>query len=347
MPLANVHLNGSINLADTRTVFEEVTARVPMGLRRIPDGETGERSTWVTWQVSRFDESPDFERVATTNPPSARPRFRLVTENPDAELQWPDLGYRAAYADSYAEFISMRDSGVIPAGIRFQVQYPTPLAAVGSWLVPEDHLRVEASYAQALFADLQELLAVIPAEDLAVQWDVALEFAVIEGQFPSDPALDMGGLADRVARCVDQVPDGVPVGMHLCYGDSGHHHFVQPQSLQPQVQFANTVATKAARRVCFISFTVPQDRDNESYFAPLAGLQGTNELDLSFGIVPYHPQDQARGTTDRQVQQIEASLPPGTEWALGTECGMGRMGPDVVLRTLDLHREILQEYGAN
>lgn len=114
--------------------------------------------------------------------------------------------------------------------------------------------------------------------------------------------------------------------MKASYGDSGHHHFVQPQSLQPQVQFANTVATKAARRVCFISFTVPQDRDNESYFAPLAGLQRTNELDLSFGIVPYHPQDQARGTTARQVQQIEASLPPGTEWALGTECGMGRTG---------------------
>jgi len=32
-------------------------------------------------------------------------------------------------------------------------------------------------------------------------------------------------------RCVDRVPGDVPVGLHLCYGDYGHQHFKQPESL--------------------------------------------------------------------------------------------------------------------
>ena len=42
MPPTHVHFNGSVNLADTETVLREITARVPSGLRRIPDGETGD-----------------------------------------------------------------------------------------------------------------------------------------------------------------------------------------------------------------------------------------------------------------------------------------------------------------
>ena len=31
----------------------------------------------------------------------------------------------------------------------------------------------------------------------------------------------------------------VPVGMHLCYGDYGHQHFTQPESLALQVELVN------------------------------------------------------------------------------------------------------------
>ena len=46
MPASHVHFNGSVNLADTESVMREITARVPSGLRRIPDGETGDRA-WL------------------------------------------------------------------------------------------------------------------------------------------------------------------------------------------------------------------------------------------------------------------------------------------------------------
>ena len=47
MPPRNVHLVGSVPLADARTVFETVSAALGPRLRRIPDGETGERSDWI------------------------------------------------------------------------------------------------------------------------------------------------------------------------------------------------------------------------------------------------------------------------------------------------------------
>ena len=58
MPADHVHFNGSVNLADTESVMREITSRVPSGLRRIPDGETGDRSNWIYFQLQRFLQLP-------------------------------------------------------------------------------------------------------------------------------------------------------------------------------------------------------------------------------------------------------------------------------------------------
>ena len=41
MPPNSVHFNGSVNLADTETVMREISTRIPHGVRRMTDGETG------------------------------------------------------------------------------------------------------------------------------------------------------------------------------------------------------------------------------------------------------------------------------------------------------------------
>ena len=48
--------------------------------------------------------------------------------------------------------------------------------------------------------------------------------------------------------------------MHLCYGDYGHQHFKQPESLQMQVRLVNAVVRARERPVNWFSFTVPQAR---------------------------------------------------------------------------------------
>jgi len=46
--MRHVHLVGSVPLKNAREVFETVCAALGPKLKRVPDGETGERSDWIT-----------------------------------------------------------------------------------------------------------------------------------------------------------------------------------------------------------------------------------------------------------------------------------------------------------
>jgi hypothetical protein len=348
MPPTKVHFNGSVNLADAATVFDEIATRVPRGLTRIPDGETGERAGWIQFQIQRFQQVNGLE--AAVEPADGDvvynrpPRLRLADGARPDELEWPDLGYATAYLQSWAGFRERRADGRIPAGTRFQVQYPTPLASINQWIVPEQHTALEESYQRALFADLDRVLAEVPHADLAVQWDVAVEFGILEGSFDAVAAHDFDAIVGRIVGCLERVPAEVPAGLHLCYGDLGHQHFVQPESLELQVRLVNSVLQGLTRELSFVSFTVPQDRSDAAYFAPLAKLATDARTELCFGVVPYHPGEQASGVTDAQVAAIDARLPAGTGWAVSTECGLGRTDRADVPGLLDLHREILDAH---
>jgi len=273
------------------------------------------------------------------------PQLRLADGVDPAQMTWPDLGYADAYLGSYATFAALRRDGVIPDGVRFQVEYPTPLASIGAYIVPEQQQALLGSYEQAMFADLARLLAAVPHDEVAVQWDVAVEFSVLEEAFAPGGAQAFDAIIAGLARCVDQVPAEVPVGLHLCYGDYGHQHFKQPESLALQVRVLDAVSAAAGRAVSFASFTVPQYQRQESYFAPLTGLTTDPGTELNFALVPYHPADQEPGTTGDQVRLIDAALaasPSGSRaWGICTECGMGRADREDIPVLLDLHRQII------
>ena len=349
MPPTHAHFNGSVNLADTESVMREIAARVPSGLRRVPDGETGDRGNWIFFQMQKFLQMPslvpagpmeaaegDYEQI---------PQLRLADGVDPAQMTWPDLGYAAAYLGSYATFAALRREGVIPDGVRFQVEYPTPLASISAYVVPEQQQAMLVSYERAMFADLDRLLAAIPHDEVAVQWDVAVEFGILEEAFAPGGAQAFDAIIAGLARCIGQVPGEIPVGLHLCYGDYGHRHFMQPMSLALQVRVLNAVTAAAGREVSFVSLTVPQYQREESYFAPLAELSADPGTELNFALVPYHPADQAPGTTGDQVRLIDAALAAssggGRAWGICTECGMGRVDPEDIPVLLDLHRQII------
>ena len=118
-------------------------------------------------------------------------------------MKWPDLGYAEAYLGSYETFVALRSDGVIPAGVRFQVEYPTPLASIGGYIVPEQQQALLGSYEQAMFADLDRLLAAIPPGEVAVQWDVAVEFGILEESFAPGGAQAFDAIIAGLVRCVD------------------------------------------------------------------------------------------------------------------------------------------------
>ena len=198
----------------------------------------------------------------------------------------PDPGYAGAYLESYATFAALRDQGVIPGGVRFQVEYPTPLASISAYVVGEQQEALLGSYEQAMFTDLGRLLAALPHGDVAVQWDVAVEFGILEASFTGSGAQAFDPIVAGLARCVNQVPGDVPAGLHLCYGDYGHQHFKQPESLALQVSVLNAVSAAASRPVSFVSFTVPQYQHDPAYFAPLAGLAAGPAPNLTSRLSP-------------------------------------------------------------
>jgi hypothetical protein len=349
MPPTHVHFNGSVNLADAESVMREIVARVPSGLLRVPDGETGDRANWIFFQMQKFLQWPALVPAgpldAVVGDYEHQPLLRLADGVDPAAMSWPDPGYADAYLESYATFATLSEEGVIPPGVRFQVEYPTPLASIGAYVVPEQQQALLGSYERAMFADVDRLLAVVPHDELAVQWDVAVEFGVLEDCFGPGGSQAFDAIVASLARCVDQVPANVPAGLHLCYGDYGHQHFKQPESLALQVRVLNAVTELAGRTVSFVSFTVPQYQRDEAYFAPLAELEADPDTELNFALVPYHPAEQAPGTTDDQVRFIDAGLAASTggvrAWGISTECGMGRADRDEIPQLLDLHREII------
>jgi hypothetical protein len=337
VPPSGVHFNGSVNLPDTETVFRELAARVGELASAYPDGETGDRGAWVFFQLPVLRAAAG---IVDASPRAvlgdAFPQVRLADGVDAAGADFGDLGYAREYLASYDTFRRLREDGVVPAGTRFQVEYPTPTAVVTTWFGPEDHERVLPAYARALFADLTRLLGTVPPGDIEVQWDVAVEIGMLERDGPGQGI----ELASGLARCVDVVPGDVPVGLHLCYGDYQHQHMSEPGSLGTQVGLANTVRRRAARRIDSTAFTVPQYQDSEAYFEPLADL-AVEPARLYFGIVPYHPDRQAPGTTDRQMQLIDRYV---SDWGVCTECGMGRVDRADIPRLLDLHRSIVEDH---
>lgn len=159
MPPTSVHFNGSVNLPDAESVMQEISSRIPTGVRRMTDGETGERGYWIMFQIQKFLAMPELESVAvgtayeTSSDAPQMPQLRLAAGASADTINWPDLGYADAYAESFEIFDRLQQDGTIAAGARFQMQYPTPLASMAGTIVPEDQPAVSASYERALFAE--------------------------------------------------------------------------------------------------------------------------------------------------------------------------------------------------
>ncbi|MGI8552048.1 MAG: hypothetical protein ACR2PL_14875, partial [Dehalococcoidia bacterium] len=185
-PPRGVHLVGSVPLRNADEVFETASSILQGRLRRVPDGETGVRAGWIGWQSQVFAAHPQLEEV-----PRDPADYRRLTEFrirnaafPDS-LSFSDLGYAKAAKDSYADFKRLKESGSIPEPYRFQVSLPTPLAPILGFVEPASQVAVEPAYESRLLAEVDEISATIPHDQLAIQWDTAVEFAVLEGVWPS------------------------------------------------------------------------------------------------------------------------------------------------------------------
>ncbi|WP_372985023.1 hypothetical protein [Microbacterium sp.] len=336
-------LVGSVNFDDAETTMRTAAELLGPRLRRIPDGEVGKRFHWIMFQPDVLGEADGIERIGDEPIPfragiDARP-LRIADGVDAASIQLPPLGYADAAIESYAIFSRLRDEGVVPAATRFQVSLPTTVAVVSSFFFGDDRAAIDPVYTAALRREVDSILAAIPHDDLAIQWDVASEMGIIEAAPAFGRVMDVWwegdpfpGLVSRLAGLIDAVPADVEVGVHLCYGDVAEKHFFEPTDAANLVGYANAVIAASARPLTWLHLPVPIERDDEAYFAPLADLAYDGELYL--GLV--HREDGAEGA-ERRIAVAQRFAP---QFGVATECGIGRAPEGTTDGILRTHAEV-------
>ncbi|MCW5773309.1 MAG: hypothetical protein KIT16_16835 [Rhodospirillaceae bacterium] len=323
-------LVGSVPLGSAEQVFATCAGALDGRVKRLPDGETGPRTNWIAWQRGLLADNPALRQLPASGP------FPVFVLNPDhrGPVKFGPLGYAAAAKESYAVFRRLRAEGRVPPGMRFQVSLPTPLAVVAQYIEASAQDAVEVPYQARLLEEAEEIFAAIPAADLAVQWDVAVEFAVLEGlrRVHFKPVED--GVIARLRALRGMVPAEIEMGFHLCYGDSGGKHFKEPADMSLLVKVANAIVRDSPRAIQWIHMPVPQGRDDSTYFAPLKNLQLPPETRLFLGLV--HHGDGIEGTRRRMAMAQRFFA----DFGIATECGFGRRPPETVPDLLRVHTEV-------
>jgi hypothetical protein len=217
--------------------------------------------------------------------------------SPGVKIEFGPLGYADAAIHSYEDFKRARTDGKIAPGTRFQVSLPTPIATVHEFCEPASVKPAWLPYEKGICHEIDELIA-------------------------------------SIVRASEHIPQDVDLGIHLCYGDAGGKHQLEPTDTQVMVDFANQLTTQLKHPLKWVHMPVPRERDDDAYFAPLKGLKLDPATEFYLGLV--HDTDGAAGT----LRRIAAAKKFVTGFGIATECGMGRRPPETIPGLLDLHREV-------
>ncbi|HLI20444.1 MAG TPA: hypothetical protein VKV32_04965 [Stellaceae bacterium] len=337
----NIHIVGTVPLADNEAVF---TALATLGeaVKRMPDGETGPRTSWLAWLDRVFDAIPQLERsdelwrVHEQAVPQQRRKLKAGASVEDIRFASLPMGDFAR--DSYAVFRRLREQGKIRAGTKFQVDFAPAHSAVRSHVVDALVPALEPVYNDAICREVGRIAAAIPHQDLAIQFDVASAvFAVLQrGDFQSHGRTKEEAAANFAAILTtlgNSVPGDVDLLFHFCYGDNNHRHSVEPKDMGDMVDMANRLRRALKRPAQLIHMPVPRDRDDDAYFAPLVALDRAPETEIALGLV--HMTGGLEGIK-RRMATARRYLP---RFAIATECGFGRRDPATIPALLRLHAE--------
>jgi hypothetical protein len=324
-----VHFVGSIPLPDAETVFRTLSEVAGPHLRRLPDGETGIRKTWIRFLQDVLADNPAIE-VAHDVAPFKFIQWdgKLIREIPRLRIKpgmTPEAAsFKTGYADmaiqSWALFRRLQNSGVIPQQVKFQVSLPTPIAPAYNNMLPSDRPTLLPPLTDHFIGEVRAIAAAIPNDRLAIQWDVCQEVLAWEGYYEKGPVDFREETLDVLTHIGDAVPRAVELGYHLCYGSPADEHLVRPKDMGVMVEMTNAVSTGVKRPIHYFHMPVPKERTDDAYFAPLKKLRLHPETQLYLGLV--HHDDMAGNAARLAAARRHARVD-----GVATECGMARGDP--------------------
>ncbi len=358
-----VLLVGSVPCNTAEETFRTVAPILGELAIGLSDGEIDTRRFWVMYIArNTWGNHPDLEVVRPVLEHAPRglglpewlpagyhalpwwaPKAGVAKLSPIATL-----GYPAEAAASYRTFRRLREQGLIPRGARFQQCLPFPDDGVRLFTDTARSMSIMVdAYLDVMKRDVARLCEEIPPEDLVLQWDINWETIAVEhgDHLPDMPPMQYkpdGDPLARFARYVSElnasIPPSVRVGLHLCYGDFHHKHFLDPKDLAASVTMANKAAEVSPRAIDYFHFAVPRHRSDDGYFEPLRNLQ-VGGATVYAGLVHYT--DGVAGSLKRLATfKRHFSGPTG----VATECGLGHRPKDHDLVTLlKIHRDVAAE----
>jgi hypothetical protein len=340
MPARHVHLIGSVPMADARTVFETVSAALGPRLRWIPDGETGARIDWVMSFEPIFATHPALELSPDGFQLHAHARknrrYRLKAGKTLQDLTFDNLGYADIARESYATFADLKAQGIVHRDAKFLITMAPAHSVIWLFLDESLHAAADPIYNAALKREIDKIAASLPHEQIAIQFDVASAvFARLERNEASSYGQTKGEMQQTFTSILidlgNHVPAGIDLLYHLCYGDAGHKHVVEPTDMSDMVEFTNGLLRGLTRSVQLVHMPVPRDRSDEAYFAPLRDLRLKPGTELCLGLVHYT--DGLEGTR-RRLATAEKFV---KDFSIATECGFGRRDPATIPELLRIH----------
>src|SRR5664279_1492933 len=230
----DVHLVGSVPLASAREVLATVSAALGARLKRIPDGETGERSDWITWlepaiaNIPALEKSDELFRIHATG--TARIRYRLKPGKAVRDVAFDNLFYADVAKQSYAEFAELKRAAKISPDVRFQIDL-VPAHSVIWLFLQHDQIAIQFDVASAVVARLQR------NEPNAY------------GKNRDEMLASFGRILSDLAN---HVPADIELLFHFCYGDSNHKHVIEPTDMNDMVDVANQLTCDVTRPINLI-----------------------------------------------------------------------------------------------
>jgi hypothetical protein len=322
-------------------VFRRCAAAVGEHVSMLPDGELDARSQWIAFIPRHaYHGHPDIVTLSrhTYDDWQARgydDQWRVTVREGVERVDLTRIGYAEEALRSWEVFRRLRSEGAIPAGVRFMVAVPLTESGTRPFVGnARDFEILWQGYRDALAREIAEVCAVVPHEDLAIQFDMARETAAVEGfefNFPNAdlrqlPADGMQRYVRAVAELAPAIPEDVWLGLHVCYGSLGHKkgespdsaHYTPIRDLDVGVEMLNQGAAACGRRVDFVHMPVQfADGLRDGFYAPLERLD-VGGARVYLGLI-----DSTDGV-DGALGRAEVARRHLGSFGLGTACGWGR-----------------------
>lgn len=329
-------LVGSLPLDTVEQVFRTVGGRLGRHLAYMPDGEVGDRRYWIDGIAYRVlnghpeietlrRPAPDGEGVERWRPLGVHDQFQFRVKPGVRAVRFGDPGWRLGYArdavNAYFVFRTLKRQGAIPEHVRFQVCMPLTYSAVTSFFPdPDDHARIVPGFTAALRAEVAKMVELIPQDDLAIQWDLAIEHRYIDAKLAQE-GLDAAQheaarLLVPAQEIASAIPPTVALGYHACFGTLSGWPSRQPHDLTSAVTLLNAATDATLRRVDFLHLPTLGSAE-DAFFAPLTTLR-TGDARVYLGAI--HHMHGAAGLSG-QVETARRFLP---DFGLAAPCGFGR-----------------------